>query len=127
MIEQTEINKIYDELFAADLNEFLENTPSLFDLFIAADVFIYVGALDRLFDNVRKKAQNGACFLFSVETCDGDDFKLLSTLRYAHSTAYINKLAKEYGFTISDSKPVNIRKHHDTWLKGEAFKLVVVK
>ena len=36
-------------------------------------------------------------FAFSVETCEGDGFKLEPTMRFAHSRSYVETTAREAG------------------------------
>ncbi|MEW5754977.1 MAG: tetratricopeptide repeat protein [Pseudomonadota bacterium] len=123
MIEEARKKQLYDELHASDINAFLARTPRRYDLFIAADVFIYVGALEQVFANIRDKAQPGAWFVFSVEHADGDGFHLTGSVRYAHSRRYIEGLARQHGFAIQESKPVEIRKERGAWITGEIYRL----
>lgn len=123
MIVEVQKKQLYDELHASDIIAFLERTERRYDLFIAADVFVYVGALEQVFTLVRAKALPRACFIFSVEHADGDGFRLTSSVRYAHSRAYIEALAPPHGFTIQDRQPVGIRKERGEWIQGELYRL----
>ena len=44
----------------------------------------------------------GGVFCFSVESLegDGDGLRLLPSLRYAHSEAYLERLASQHGFEV---------------------------
>ena len=68
---------------------------------MAADVLIYLGDLAPLFAAVRATMDRGV-FCFSVETLadDDSDFQLQPSLRYAHSEAYLQRLAAAHGFTL---------------------------
>jgi predicted TPR repeat methyltransferase len=69
-----------------------------YDLVLAADVFIYVGALEKLFAAIANTLKPGGLFAFSIEAEEeGDDFVLRSTGRYAHSIGYIRRLAEGSG------------------------------
>jgi predicted TPR repeat methyltransferase len=93
-----------------DLLAFLSESTEPVDLVMAADVFIYVGALDAVFEAVRSRLQPGACFAFSVELAsDGSELKLLPSLRYAHSPAYIDRLAALNGFRVRQSWQAPLR------------------
>lgn len=59
-----------------DIREFLTETRELYDLFIAIDVFAYLGDLQDIFQAVRKRALPGAIFLFSTESCKGGQLYL---------------------------------------------------
>lgn len=103
MLEQARALGVYCELVHADLARFLAATDRQADLVLAADVFIYVGALDEVFRNVRRILLPGGCFAFTVELppCQ-EGFRLLSSLRYGHSEDYIRKLADTCGFTVCE-------------------------
>ena len=94
---------VYRDLIHADLVPFLAETSRTVDLVLAADVFIYVGELSAVFRSVRRILEPGGCFAFTVElSLDGQDVRLLPSLRYAHSEHYIRRLAQEYGFKVVD-------------------------
>src|SRR5580658_3985384 len=42
-------------------------------------------------------ATSDGLFAFSVETCEGDGFKLEPTMRFAHSRSYVEATAREVG------------------------------
>jgi predicted TPR repeat methyltransferase len=70
------------------------------DLILAADVFAYVGDLAAVFRSARRILEPGGCLAFTVERArEGQDIQLLPSLRYAHSEAYIRRLADEARFT----------------------------
>jgi len=92
---------VYDALVQAELVEYLEATSHRYDLAVAADVFIYVGALGAVFDGVARIIEPRGVFCFSVELApDDQDFVLRSSQRYAHSERYLRALALRHGFEI---------------------------
>ena len=100
MLEQARKLGVYRELTHADLGEFLAATAVRLDLILAADVFIYVGDLAAVFRSARRILEPGGCLAFTVELAGkGQDIQLLPSLRYAHSEAYVRRLADEAGFT----------------------------
>ena len=100
MLEQARKLGVYRELIHADLGEFLAATALRLDLILAADVFIYVGDLATVFRSARRILEPGGCLAFTVELAKmGQDIQLLPSLRYAHSEAYIRRLADEARFT----------------------------
>src|SRR5207249_7947420 len=100
MLEEARKLGVYRELTHADLGEFLAATALRLDLIVAADVFIYVGDLASVFRSARRTLEPGGCLAFTIElTKAGQDIQLLPSLRYAHSEAYIRRLADEAGFT----------------------------
>lgn len=99
---------IYDALEQADVLEFLARNRETFDLVIAADVFIYVGALDEVFARLAPRMAAGGTFCFTVEESQGAEVALRSSLRYAHSEAGIRRLAQAHGFAVDalERRPV---------------------
>ncbi|WDP91342.1 MAG: tetratricopeptide repeat protein [Desulfobacter sp.] len=121
MLGQALRKGVYDDLHNLDIVEFLEKRQTLYDLFLAADVFIYVGDLDAVFRAVRQRSKPGALFAFSVERWEGDSFWLRSSGRYAHSRRYIRRLAARYGFTLKTDLSTGIRLENDKWIDGDIY------
>jgi predicted TPR repeat methyltransferase len=92
--------EIYDNLVCSELTEFLQTQAGNFDIVVASDVFGYIGDLSGVFQGVRRALRHGGFFCFSVEAGDEKDFVLKTSLRYAHSDAYLGKLAKHHGFGL---------------------------
>ncbi|MGE0350586.1 tetratricopeptide repeat protein [Hydrogenophaga sp.] len=110
MVEQARASGAYRRVEQGDLLGFLRSQSEPADLVIAADVFIYVGALEEVFAAVRQRLRSGGCFAFSVELAgQGQDLQLLSSLRYAHSPAYVERLAKAHGFRVQDTRQAPLR------------------
>ena len=97
MLAQARAGGRYAQLEQADLLDFMQRTERRYDLVIAADVFIYVGALDAVFAAVARVMPAGGVFCFSVEEST-QDLELRPSLRYAHSEASLRRLAADHGF-----------------------------
>lgn len=101
MVAQARASGAYRRVVHGDLLAFLREDSEPADLVIAADVFIYVGALDEVFAAVRRRLRPGGCLAFSVELASGDaELQLMPSLRYAHSPAYVERLARAHGFGV---------------------------
>lgn len=101
MLEKARALGVYERLDQADLVAHLAQTEQRHDLVVAADVFIYVGALEAVFGGVRRVLQPGGAFCFSAEQAAGDvAFELRPSLRYAHSEPYLRALATRSGFEV---------------------------
>ena len=103
------------ELVHADVVEHLQSTDHRYDLVLASDVFVYLGALDAVFAGAARVLAPGGSFDFSIErTDDARDLRLLPSLRYAHSQAYVRRLAQEHGFEVRAAFPAPLREdqHH---------------
>jgi predicted TPR repeat methyltransferase len=110
MVKQARATGAYRRVVHGDLLGFLREQAEPADLVIAADVFIYVGALDEAFAAVRQRLQPGGWFAFSVELASGAaDLQLLPSLRYAHSSAYVDRLAQAHGFRVQTSWQAPLR------------------
>lgn len=100
MLRKAEARQVYDRLDKADLQT-LELEPGGFDLVTAADVFMYVGALERVVAMVGRGLEAGGLFAFSVEAHDGaGDFALRDSRRYAHSETYLRRLLDANGLSV---------------------------
>lgn len=101
MVAQARASGVYRQVVQGDLLPFLTASSELADLVMAADVFIYVGALEAVFAAVRQCLAPGGCFAFSVERAlTGRELVLMPSLRYAHSAAYVNRLAQLHGLRV---------------------------
>jgi predicted TPR repeat methyltransferase len=104
MLRKARQKDIYDGLEKADLQNFsYAGTPP--DLVTAADVFMYVGALDGIFSRVSRLLAPDGLFAFSVERLDAEDgFALQPSRRYAHSETYLRRILSDSGLA-----PVSVR------------------
>jgi predicted TPR repeat methyltransferase len=118
MLEKARQRQIYDHLLCCDLTEFLQTQGKIFDLAVAADVFVYLGDLSPIFLAVRRALIQGGVFCFSVEAEDDGDFTLRSTLRYAHSMGYLRRLAEQHQFIVEMIDPQVIRRDAGANING---------
>lgn len=132
MLERAQQQALYDSLHCADLLEFLSAAELEFDWVIAADVLVYLGALDALFQLVKLRLRDGGRFALSIEDLDagqvtsgGKDFQLQATRRYAHSINYVNRLASEHGFFVARMEKAILRRDGDAAIYGVLFELNV--
>ncbi|RST86917.1 methyltransferase domain-containing protein [Aquibium carbonis] len=133
MLKKAEGKRIYDRLSRQDLQTF---DPEAFgkalqggapgaaraDLVVAADVFLYVGALERIVAAVATMLPESGLFAFSVERHDGPEpMVLLASRRYAHSEAPLRDLLAAAGFTI-----ISLRAHTIRMDRGEPIEGLIV-
>ena len=111
MLKRARQRQIYDSLICGELIEFLQTQTETFDLVVATDVFIYVGDLSQVFRGVRGALGAHGLFGFSVEASDEEDLILRPSRRYAHSAAYLRKLAENHGFVLETIESQAIREH----------------
>ena len=111
---------VYDSLIVGDIVDTLSSSQEKYDLFIALDVLIYIGAVKSIFNAVRNCCNKNAFFIFSVETQEEDGYSLLKTARYSHSESYILNSASER-FKLIESQEVNLRKEKEGWIVGKIY------
>ncbi|MCO6048305.1 methyltransferase domain-containing protein [Mesorhizobium sp. RP14(2022)] len=116
MLRKARGKNVYDQLEKADLADLPFAGPPA-DLITAADVFMYLGALDHAFEGIRKMlAQNGV-FAFSVERGD-EAVALRETRRYAHAETYIRDLLARNSLAILSLETATIRKDRNDDVTG---------
>jgi predicted TPR repeat methyltransferase len=124
MIDKARDRRVYDNLFVGDITSALQPGKAIYDLVIAADVFVYIGELAPVFEACSTALHPGGLFAFSVEAAEEDvAYALRATGRYAHSTGYIRKLAQAVGFNEISHTRVVLRKEKDNPLPGYIFVL----
>ncbi len=123
MLREAKFKGIYDHLEKCDLEAFLTAVEDSYDLFIATDVFIYVGNLENLFGLVAARSKARALFAFSTEILEKDGFALMASGRYAHGRAYIDGLAAAHGFVIRACEDGALRVQSGEAVAGNYFVL----
>jgi predicted TPR repeat methyltransferase len=124
MLSRAELTSAYDQLLVADVLEFLEQCKESFNLVVSADVFIYIGELKNIFKDLSRIIPTGGLFCFSVEKSESALFSLSpKTLRYSHSSEYIQELASLNNFKIRNCSEGSIRQEHDVGVIGLCYLL----
>ena len=121
MLDVADKKNLYKELIKDDILHFLHTTELCFDLILAADVFTYMGDLEKLFNACRGKIVEGGLFLFSAEESASETFELKQTGRFGHSAGYIEKLCRNTGWNILDCHLSKLRQDKGEWIKGHLF------
>jgi len=119
---------LYRHLHATDVAQHMAACDDRYDLLLAADVFIYVGALGPVFSGARRVLNVGGRFALCVEAASpaealGPGFALRSSLRYSHSTAYVLGLAAQHGFTLLAQEDAPLRQDQGRAVQGHYFVL----
>jgi len=123
MLAQAEARSVYQELRLGEIHASMRDIDTgRFDAIFAADVFIYIGALEDLFREAARILRFGGWFIFSTEDCDSPDYRLLATGRYAQSRAYIGRLA-EAAFDVIEARATTIRMESGVPLPGRLYLL----
>ncbi len=122
MLDKARARALYDRLEAADIAAFLrDETAERYDLVAAADVFIYVGALDEVFAHTARVLRPRGLFAFSIEAPPAGEaagYQLQTSGRYTHGETYLRELANRSGLAIRLWSPATIRMQHGTPVAG---------
>lgn len=103
MLDQAQAKGIYDRLDKQDLGG-LGRAVAAYDLIVAADVFIYLGALEEILGWCAMALAPQGRLAFTLEHSE-QPIELLESRRFAHSPAYVTGLLREAGFqavTVQD-------------------------
>jgi predicted TPR repeat methyltransferase len=119
MLEKAKTTKLYDALHEGELVAFLDTRASAeADLVVAADVFVYMAALDAVFREAHRVLKREGLFAFTVQAHEGEGFVLGEDARYAHSESYLRRLAEEVGFTAVMFERVSTREDRGVPVPG---------
>lgn len=123
MIAKARARETYSALITGDVVAATNELASLFDLVIAADVFVYLGNLDPIFRAVRRVIRADGCFAFSIERGEREDYELRDAGRYAHAPGYVDALATRHGFNIAAQTETVLRKDFGKDIQGTLYVL----
>jgi predicted TPR repeat methyltransferase len=121
MLDKARDTGNYDELACADIADWLAGRPGGCDLIVAADVLVYLGALETLLGRARAALRPGGCFAFSceaLETPSAAGYALLPSNRYAHALPYVDACAAGAGFTLIEAERAVLRREHGADVGG---------
>ncbi|WP_260348781.1 class I SAM-dependent DNA methyltransferase [Alloyangia mangrovi] len=96
MLAEAEAKGVYDGLEKRDIGEMAAILPR-YDLILAADVFIYLGALERVIGWCAGALAPGGYLAFTIELGEAP-VHLRESRRFAHSQSYVTGLLAEAGF-----------------------------
>src|SRR5690606_29735823 len=115
MVEIAHDKDIYETLYVAEAEDFLEdNDDAPFDLVTATDVLPYLGALEPLFFGTAENMVAGGIFIFSSETdldevMAGRSFMVGKNQRFLHSRNYVIERLASTGYDLIDICDINVR------------------
>ncbi|MBY4630560.1 class I SAM-dependent DNA methyltransferase [Rhizobium croatiense] len=115
MVEIAHEKDLYETLFVAEVEDFLEdNDEEAFDIIAATDVLPYLGALEPLFFGAAENLTAGGLFIFSSETLPeeilaGRAYMVGPHHRFAHADAYVRERLTATGFELVEISDINVR------------------
>jgi predicted TPR repeat methyltransferase len=124
MLDKARARDCYDMLIAAEAVAYLADQRAAFDCIFAADVLIYVGAMDALMARVAAALTPGGLFAFTIETSADADLALLPSGRFAHRPAHVLAQAAACGLAVVTTETIQLRYETQGFVTGE---LVVLR
>ncbi|AYD01084.1 methyltransferase domain-containing protein [Neorhizobium sp. NCHU2750] len=114
MVEIAHEKDLYETLYVAEVEDFLEdNDDDAFDLITATDVLPYLGALEPLFFGAAENMVAGGLFIFSSEAITAEDgaatYAVGPHQRFLHAPAYIRARLVDTGFELVEMSDINVR------------------
>lgn len=113
MLARAAERNLYDALHEADAEAFLATAQSDRDVIIAADVLIYLGALEPLVNAVASALRPEGLFIATTEEADGEadveSWELQPSGRYRHSRRYLRQVLDAAGLIIDQLETVVLR------------------
>ncbi len=125
MLAKARARDVYHVLVEQDLAAYLGTAPAAnFDVVLAADVFLYIGALREIFAEIARTLKTGGVFAFSIElAAAGQDFVLQPNEHYSQSVPYIQRIAQLAGLLHTEGFAQVIRGRNDQAVNGHVFVL----
>ncbi len=128
MVAEADDRDVYDGLYVAEAEDFLENIGEAeddFDLIVATDVLPYIGDPSRLFSAMAGKAAAGAIIGFSTESFEAGEnepgYRVLPTHRYAHDPDYIAEELEKVGLNLLYNPVITVRMEQGNPAPGYLF------
>ena len=119
MLAAARRTRLYDRLHEGDLLGFLREQPErAADLVLAADVFVYLAALDEVFAEIGRVLAPRGFFAFTVQAHGGEGVYLGADSRYAHSEGYLRAIAERAGFSVAQFEAVSTRQDRGVDVPG---------
>jgi predicted TPR repeat methyltransferase len=113
MIECARRRTTYDELVAAEICTFMDSNPGEFAAIVAADVLIYMGALEQAIRSAHRALRPGGLLAVTFERLIGsglEPYRLEGHGRYSHRDVYIRDTLSRFEFEILHLEQEPIRR-----------------
>jgi predicted TPR repeat methyltransferase len=120
MLDRAAALRVYDALMREEIVAHLRSTNERHDLLVAADVFIYIGALGPVLEGAARVLAPDGLFAFTAEAAgdDSQDAVLLPSLRYAHSERHLRALAAQQGLAVVSLVRAALRREQEREVAG---------
>jgi len=113
MIQEARKKNIYDDLFSAEITQFLKEHPTQYDLIVIADTLPYFGELAILFKLIKQHLQLGGQVIFTTEISEDNPWQLQDSARFCHHIDYLKQICADNELSILEHQIVPARLQDD--------------
>lgn len=122
MLEKARARRLYDELVAAELGQYMRGHRATFDVVLSADTLVYFGALEEVLFAAAECLRPGGLLAFTVEQWEAGGKEARFTMgphgRYLHAEPYVASALEAAGLLRREIAPVVLRSELGTEVKG---------
>jgi predicted TPR repeat methyltransferase len=112
MLDHAQTKGIYNDLYKAELTEFLRESPGQWDVLLSADTLCYFGDLLPLMMAARSSMRDGGTLVFTVEALPDDvglPFRLEPHGRYSHARSHVEAVLAQVGLRVLEISAETLR------------------
>jgi predicted TPR repeat methyltransferase len=103
MLDQAQTKGVYNDLYKAELTEFLRLSPGQWDVIVSADTLCYFGDLQPVMQAAAQALRPGGMLVYTVEAFETPDiFHLQPHGRYAHGRDYLAAVLSAAGLQLCE-------------------------
>ncbi|MBK1703558.1 tetratricopeptide repeat protein [Halochromatium glycolicum] len=113
MLARAAERNVYDALHEVDAQTFLDASEARWDVVIAADVLIYLGALEPLAAALAGALRADGLFIATTEETDDETWELQPSGRYRHNRHYLTAVLSKAGLVVEELDQVVLRREGD--------------
>lgn len=122
MLDKAAEKKLYDNLIEAELTAFLDNCGDEYDLLVAADTLVYVGAIESTLAAAHGALRDDGILLFSLEKLgedvEGPGYRMEPSGRYTHRSDYVRRWLEQVGFKVQQFVEADLREDGGARVSG---------
>ncbi|MGE5451962.1 MAG: tetratricopeptide repeat protein [Acidobacteriota bacterium] len=121
MLDRAQTKGVYQDLYKAELTEFLKLSPRQWDVIVSADTLCYFGDLIAVVDAAASALKVGGTLVFTVEALDEAQHlphQIQPHGRYAHSRDHVIEAISRANMTMLDLQSVILRQEGGQPVKG---------
>jgi predicted TPR repeat methyltransferase len=121
MLDIAQTKGVYDDLYKAELTEFLRLSPGQWDVVLSADTLCYFGDLTEVIGHAATSLQPGGTLVFTVEALPEEArymHQILPNGRYAHHADHIAAVLAQGGLRLLARDAVVLRQEGGNPVNG---------